>query len=240
MKELGDYRIDRLLGRGATAQVYLAFRRSDDFPVALKVFHPGLWDREDLKRRALSEVSTALALQHPNIVRIFEPHLDLDPPAMALEFVDGYSLEEFQGRLPYVLPEVSVLVVVEILKALEHAHAQNVVHRDLKPANIFVGNDGRVLVGDFGLARMTDVSRLTLSGTLLGSPDYMSPEQARGEISTPKSDLFSAASILYFLITGTRPFSRSSALATLAAVNDAQPEAAPRRNPKISPALARI
>ncbi len=157
-----------------------------------------------------------------------------------MEYIDGHSLEEFQPRLPYVLPEVSALILIEILSALEHAHSQNIIHRDLKPANILISKEGRVLVSDFGLAKMADVSRLTLSGTILGSPAYMAPEQARGDITTPRSDLFSAAAILYFLVTGTRAFARSTPLASLAAVSDCQYEPAQRRNPKLSAALATL
>src|SRR5262249_16311971 len=149
----------RSLGRGATAQVYAATRERDGTRVALKVFHPGLWDQESLRRRALGEVKTVLSLQHPNIVQVLEPLLDRDPPAVALEYVHGVALEEFQNRLPYILPEVAVLAIMDVLSALEHAHTQGTIHRDLKPANILVGNDGRVLVSDFGLAKMADVSR---------------------------------------------------------------------------------
>ena len=241
MRELGDFALERQLGRWATAQVYLARPKNGmDNAVALKIFHPGLWDREELKRRAVAEFHAVSVLKHPNIVQMIEPFWDLDPPAVALEFIDGVSLEEFQPRLPYILPEVAVLVLIEVLSALEHAHAAGIIHRDLKPANILVSNTGRVCVSDFGLAKMTDASRLTLSGTILGSPDFMSPEQARGDVTSPRSDLFSAAAVLYFLITGTRPFSRHSPLATLAAVCESQAEPAQRRNPKLSAELAGI
>ncbi len=241
MKDVGGYRLERLLGRGGTAQVYLAHSIAEPARrVALKVFHPGFWDQPELRRRALAEFRAVSALSHPNIAGVVEPVWDADPPAVALEYVEGASLEEYQARLPYVFPEAAAWLLREVLRALEHAHAQGVVHRDLKPANILIGDDGRVLVSDFGLAKMTDVSRHTLTGTLIGSPDFMSPEQARGETSTERSDLFSAAGILYFLVTGTRPFARSSPLATLAAVTTAEPEPAQRRNPKLSAGLAAL
>ena len=238
--EFPGYKIERVLGRGATAQVFAATRASDGLLLALKVFHPGLWDQADLRRRAMGEFKTVSSLDHPNIMRVVEPLWENANPAVALEYVDGVSLEEFQARLPYILPEVAVLVLIEVLSALEYAHSRGVIHRDLKPANILISREGRVVVSDFGLAKMRDVSRLTLSGTVLGSPDYMSPEQARGDITTEKSDLFAAAAILYFLVTGTRPFSRRTPLATLAAVCEAEAEPASRRNPKLGPELARI
>ncbi|MEK7689957.1 MAG: serine/threonine-protein kinase [Bdellovibrionota bacterium] len=244
MREVGDFILDRPLGSGATAQVFLATRKSNPGArVALKVFHPGVWDQEEQRKRILAEFRTVSSLRHPNIVQVHEmvaPSTSAQPPAVVMEFIDGTSLEEFQARMPYILPELAVKIMCELLAALSHAHAQGVIHRDLKPANILVRNDGRIYVSDFGLAKMRDVSKLTLSGTVLGSPDFMSPEQARGEPCSPRSDLFSAASILYFLVTGTKPFSRHTPLATLAAVNEATPESAQRRNPKISARLARI
>ncbi|OFZ83193.1 MAG: hypothetical protein A2583_01900 [Bdellovibrionales bacterium RIFOXYD1_FULL_53_11] len=239
---VGGYNTIKSLGRGATAQVFLASKPGEVPPglVALKVFHPGIWDQADMRRRAMGEFRTVSSLNHPNIVRVIEPIWSEDPPAVVLEYIDGFSLEEFQPRLPYVLPEVGVMAVVEVLAALAYAHENGVIHRDLKPANILVSNTGRVLVSDFGLAKLADVSRLTLSGTILGSPDFMSPEQARGDVVTPRSDLFAVASILYFLVTGTRPFSRHTPLATLAAVSEVRFEPVQKRNPKISQALASI
>src|SRR4051794_9279190 len=113
------YRLERPLGRGATAQVYSALRESDGSRVAIKVFHPGLWDHVDSRRRAWAEFKTISALDHPNLLRVIEPLWDEESPAVALEFIDGSSLEEFQSRLPYILPEVAVLVVIEVLSALE-------------------------------------------------------------------------------------------------------------------------
>ncbi|HLE00085.1 MAG TPA: serine/threonine-protein kinase [Bdellovibrionota bacterium] len=242
MKQLGDFFLLRQLGRGATAQVYLAVRKQDpNGPrVALKVFHPGLWSQEDIRRRAIAEFDAISSLSHPGIVRVLEPFWNLDPPAVALEYIEGMSLEEFQRRLPYILPEVAVLVIIEVLSALAYAHEKGIIHRDLKPANILISEQGRVCVSDFGLAKMADASQLTMSGTILGSPDFMSPEQARGDTTSPKSDLFSTAGILYFLVTGTRPFSRHSPLATLAAVCDAQVEQVQSRNPKLSAELASL
>lgn len=234
------YQLVRELGRGATARVFEAIKHSDAQTVALKIFHPVFAADKDFSRRISSEIRATTRLQHHNIAGIIEVVAQADPPAVALEFVRGSSLFDFQARLPYVLPELSVLIVIDILKALEHAHEQGIIHRDLKPSNIIVSEQGRVVVTDFGLAKMADATSNTLSGAILGSPDYMSPEQAQGDILTPKSDLFSVGSILYYLVTGTRPFARSSALATLSAVNNVEFEPAQRRNPKLSVALSRI
>lgn len=242
MIQIPGYQIERPLGRGATAQVYSAVQLEDQCRVALKVFHPGLWDQADLRRRAINEFETSFFLKHPNIIQILGANWELDPPIVVLEYAEGGSLEEFQSRLPYVLPEIGVLILIEVLSALEFAHKNGVIHRDLKPANILIrlGQNAGILVSDFGLAKLRDVTQYTLSGTVLGSPDYMSPEQARGDVIEPRSDLFSAAAILYFLVTGTRPFSRHTPLATLAAVIEGQFEPPQRRNPKLGPELAAL
>ncbi|MBI3543484.1 MAG: protein kinase [Deltaproteobacteria bacterium] len=228
------------LGRGATAQVFRATRKSDGVEVALKVFHPDVWEEKELKRRVVKEAKIVSELEHPNIIRVLDTHFDCEPPALAMELVDGVSLEQFQPRLPYILPEIGALVVLDVLAALAHAHAANVIHRDLKPANILVSKCGKVCVADFGLAKTTNLTQATMSGTVLGSPDFMSPEQALGDVVTPRSDIFSLSAVLYFLVTGTRPFSRASALSTLAAVSRVEIEPVQRRNPKLSPELARI
>src|SRR6185295_11471272 len=113
MQQTGDFELERPLGRGATAQVYLAQRKSDGLRVALKIFHPGLWDNEELRRRAKAEFATVGALKHPGIVQVLQPLFEQDPPGVALEYVDGSSLEELQPRLPYILPEVAVLIAIE-------------------------------------------------------------------------------------------------------------------------------
>jgi serine/threonine protein kinase len=240
MMEIPGFEILRQLGRGATAQVYLAIRVSDGKKVALKIFHPGLWDQLNARRRAFQEFQALSHLHHPKIVRVLDPLWELDPPVVVMEYVDGFSLQEVQTRLPYVLPEVAVLLAIEILDALETAHERGVIHRDIKPANILVSKEGGIFVTDFGLAKVRDMTQHTMTGAILGSPDYMSPEQARGDVIREKSDLFSVAAILYFLVTGTPPFSRHSPLATLAAVAEANPEPAHRRNPKLSTELSAL
>src|SRR6185503_261966 len=141
MQETGDFQLERPLGRGATAKVYLARRKSDGERVALKIFHPGLWDQEELRRRAKAEFATVGALKHPGIVQVIQPLFESGEPGVALEYVDGCSLEELQPRLPYILPEVAALIAIDVLSALEFAHGRGVIHRDLKPANILIGSD---------------------------------------------------------------------------------------------------
>ncbi len=232
-----EFETERELGRGATARVWLARRLSDGTPLCLKVFHPGLG--EAAERRILREAEFSASLIHPNIVRVLGAVAGGDTAVLALELLDGGNLEAHQATLPYVLPEVSVAIVAEVLKALEFAHSLGVIHRDLKPGNVLLDKLGRVAVADFGLAHVVG-NEMTASMGLLGSVDYLSPEQVSGEAARASSDLFSVAALLYFLVTGTRPFTRLSAAATMAAIRTEAPEPPQKRNPKISPELSRI
>ena len=185
-------------------------------------------------------MEVSASLNHPNIVGVQESLTENDPPALVMDYVDGENLEKFHSRLPYVLPEVSAFIVIEILKALEYAHDKGLIHRDLKPENVLIRKDGQVFVTDFGLAKYADATLITQTNVLMGSLDYMAPEQACGDTVTAKSDLFSVGLILYFLTTGMRPFSRPNAVATLTAIREESAESPQKCNPKISGEFARI
>jgi len=240
MQRLGEYELQKELGRGATAKIYLARHQDNPAPVSLKVFHPRWFQDPQFSRRIRREIEVTSGLHHENIVRVREVLNSVDPPALVMDYIDGENLEKFQSRLPYILPEVSALIVIEILKGLEYAHAQGLIHRDLKPENVLISKDGRVLVTDFGLAKIQDTTMITQGNVILGSLDYMSPEQAKGDSVQATSDIFSTSVILYFLTTGTRPFSRSSTFGTLAAIREEAPEAAQKRNPKLSTEFCRL
>lgn len=229
------FRVLRELGRGGSAIVYEAVK-ADGTACALKIFHQA--PDAEARRRILGEWKASMATGR--LVRV-QDFLELEGRAvLVMDYVAGPSLAELQARLPYVLPEVSVLVAAEILRSLEEIHGRGIIHRDLKPSNVLVNEKGDVLLTDFGLAKWNDASAHTLQGVILGSPEFMAPEQAQGDIVTESADLFAVTGLLYFLVTGTKPFSRPSPLATLAAVIKGEFEPAHRRNPKISPALSRI
>ena len=237
--KIPGFSLIRELGRGGTAVVYLA-ERSDSKKFALKIFHQPLSPHSDAKRRMLGELKVASTIPSENIVRIHDYLEVAGTDILVMDYIDGSSLTEFQSRLPYILPEISVTVAIELLKVLEQMHENGVVHRDLKPSNVLIESSGKIFLADFGLAKHMDASQHTLTGVILGSPDFMSPEQAQGDIINESSDLFSLASILYFLITGTKPFSKPTPLAVLAAVIRGEFEAPQKRNPKISRALSSI
>jgi eukaryotic-like serine/threonine-protein kinase len=172
------HKIDRYflleeLGRGATAKVYLGKDENSGELVSIKVFHPEVLRHRGLTPRIQREISLSASLRHPNIVRLTQVLTHFDPPVLIMEYVDGDNLEFFQSRLPYVLPEVSVLIILQILEALEYAHQQGIVHRDLKPENVLIDRQGKVVVTDFGLAKWRESTALTESNFLVGSLEYM-------------------------------------------------------------------
>jgi serine/threonine protein kinase len=212
---LGRYEIDAEIGHGAMGVVYRARDPKIDRTVAIKTISlSGLGpDAEQAYReRFVVEARAAGRLSHPGIVAIFDVGEDAETqePYLVMEYLEGQSLHQLLGghncRLP---PSTALHLAQEIAEALHYAHAQGVVHRDIKPANILVTADGYPKIADFGIAKLNQAD-LTLPGHVLGSPAYMAPEQLSGEGVDGRSDLFSLGVILYFMLTGHRPFQGNS------------------------------
>lgn len=207
-QKIGRYVIQSTLGKGAMGVIYLAHDPMIDRPVALKLVNTDLLegkDRPAFIERFQREAQAAGRCAHGNIVAIYDFALHGDDPYIAMEFVAGRSLAQVidgGGRMPI---DASALIARQMLDALACAHGQGVVHRDIKPANVLLTADGRVKVTDFGISRVSG-SSLTQTGALIGTPNYMSPEQCRGEEVDARSDLFSTAAVFYELLTGERPF----------------------------------
>ncbi|MDY0974781.1 serine/threonine-protein kinase [Massilia sp. CFBP9012] len=236
-RQIGKYRLDAILGRGAMGVVYRAFDPLIERTLALKTVQHRLGDAdgaEELLRRFRTEAQAAGRLMHPNIVAVHEYGEANDLAYIAMEFVDGRPLSEMCGVEACSLPQV-LAWMRDLLAALAYSHAHGVVHRDIKPANLLVTRDGRIKVGDFGIARI-ESSTLTQTGAMLGTPSYMSPEQFRGEAIDSRSDLFSAGVVLYQLLTGQRPFSGSTA-AVMQQVLTHSPAPPSRLNPLLPGAL---
>lgn len=239
-ERIEGFKLERELGRGATASVYLAHELDGGASYSAKVFHPRMVADKRSLERLQREVEITASLDHPYIVRVRRFLSANDPPALLMDYVDGENLEKFQGRLPYILPELSLCIAIPILHALEYAHSRGIIHRDLKPENILISREGGVFLTDFGLAKWLGRSLITQTNVLLGTMDYMAPEQIEAGEITPQSDLYAVSGILYFLTTGTRPFSRTSPAATLLAIQKETPEPPQKRNPKLSHTLSRI
>lgn len=202
---IGRYALGRRLASGATGYVYAADDRAMDRKVAVKVLAKDLEDEPETRERFYREARIMAQLAHPNIVRVLDVGEDHGRPFIAMELLEGLPLAEHLRAHPDLPLATRVNLIVQLYSGLEAAHAQGAVHRDVKPGNLFVQDDGCLKILDFGLARLT-ASTLTASGVVVGSPGYMSPEQAEGLRVDQRSDIFSAAAVGYLILTGRAPF----------------------------------
>ncbi len=211
---LGPYRILERLGRGGMATVYKAHHPALDRYVAIKVL-PEFFAEDDAYRdRFQQEARSVARLKHPNILNVFDYGQTDEITYLVLELVEGGTLAQILGS-PMELEDV-VRILRPLASALDHAHSQGILHRDIKPSNILIQKDGAPVLADFGLARMTSsVRRLTASGTVMGTPEYMSPEQVVGEAIGSTSDLYSFAVVAYEMLTGRVPFQADTPAAVL-------------------------
>ncbi len=218
VQNLGRYRVVRELGRGAMGRVYLAHDPEIDRPVAIKAIQvfSGLpeKDQASARERFLREARSAGKLLHPGIVTIFDVGEADGVPYLAMEYVEGQTLDAF-CRTDDLLPVGTVVeIVARAAEALAYAHRAGIVHRDVKPANLMRLGETSVKIMDFGLAK-NPASQLTHDGTLMGTPNYMSPEQVRGATLDRRSDLFSLGVVLYEMLTGEKPFGGESVSSVL-------------------------
>ena len=202
----GRYKIVRKLGAGGMANVYLAEDQELGRRVAIKILNERHANDEQFVERFRREAKNAAGLSHPNIVSIFDRGEAEGTYYIAMEYLDGRSLKELITKRGPAPINVSVDYARQILAALRVAHRQGLVHRDIKPHNVLVDGEGRVKVTDFGIAR-AGPSQMTEEGSIIGTAQYLSPEQAQGAPVTPASDLYSVGIVLYELLTGTVPFS---------------------------------
>jgi serine/threonine protein kinase/tetratricopeptide (TPR) repeat protein len=213
---LGDrYEILRRLGEGGMGAVYQARDHELERMVALKVIRPELAGHPDILRRFKQELILARQVTHKNVVRIFDLGTADGRKFITMDFIEGRDLKSIlneRGKLPVV---EAVPIIEQVCRGLEAAHLEGVVHRDLKPQNIMLDDAGRVWLMDFGLARSMELSGLTRTGVLMGTPDYMSPEQARAERVEAQSDLFSLGIIFFEMLTGQLPFQADTLMAKL-------------------------
>jgi hypothetical protein len=204
------YAVERVIGRGGMATVYLARDRTLRRSVALKVLAPHLAADEAFRARFLREARLAARLTHPNVVQVYDVGEDERGPFIVMEYVEGETLADDLRRRGPLPPAEVAAIGIQLCAALEAAHAERLVHRDIKPQNILRRPDGQVKLADFGIARSLAGTSHTEIGTVLGTAAYLAPEQGRGESVTAAADIYSLGVVLYELLTGRVPFSAGS------------------------------
>ncbi|MBX7236328.1 MAG: protein kinase [Caldilineales bacterium] len=209
-KTLGQYQILREIGRGGMAVVYEAYQPSLGRTVAIKVLPPEFTHDKSFIQRFLHEARASARLEHPNIVAIHDVLQQGGYYFIVMQKLEGESLHNLiqkAGRLP---PERASYILTQVAAALDYAHAHNIVHRDIKPANIIVGPGDHATLTDFGIAKAAEGTKMTQTGTMMGTPEYMSPEQAKGEPAGPASDIYALGLVTYQMLTGRVPFQANS------------------------------
>src|SRR5437870_1568058 len=210
---VGKYDIVRPIGKGAMGMVYLAHDTVLERDVALKVMVSQIADDPELIQRFAREAKAVAKMTHPNVVTVFDLGTHTDgSPYIAMELLKGQDLQKAMRTPPPMTNDRKVAVIVQVLAGLAHAHQAGIVHRDIKPANIFINQDGTVKIMDFGVARLTTAS-MTGTGNIVGTADYMSPEQVKGAKVDGRSDIFSVGCMLYELLAGRRPFHSDNLMA---------------------------
>ena len=212
----GRYSLERELGRGGMGVVYLAREVRLDRPVAIKLLPPSKASDPKLRERFLREARTAAKLSHPNVIPIYAVEEIGEFVFFAMAYVEGETLTERVRRRGPLPPSEAARVLRDVAWALAHAHGQGVIHRDVKPDNILLESSGRVLVADFGIAGVVAGAGALAGGEVIGTPEFMSPEQALGEATDARSDLYSLGIVGYFILSGTLPFEAEKATEVLA------------------------
>jgi len=226
----GRYEIQEVLGVGGMAIVYRAYDNIDDRPVAVKILKEEYLANEEFRRRFKNESKAIAMLSHPNIVKVYDVSYGERLQYIVMEYVEGITLKEYIEQRRVIPWKEAVHFLTQILRALQHAHDRGVVHRDVKPQNVMLLHSGNIKVTDFGIARFTRSETRTMTENAIGSVHYISPEQARGDLTDGKSDIYSVGVVLYEMLTGELPFQAESTVSV--AIMQLQSE--PRRPREIN------
>ncbi len=239
-ERIDHYRLVRRLALGGMAEIFLAVDEKTGRQVALKKILPQLAADPDFLDRFFHEIRIQIQLKHPNIVELLDCCPAPQNAYIVMEYIDGGELSDLKqavGRFPW---EIALYSVREALRGVGAAHRKGVIHRDMKPQNIMWTREGAVKIADFGISHAAHLTRLTLTGTVVGTPAHMSPEQARGEPLDNRTDLFSTGTVLYELLCGYNPFSADSVAATLQRVAETEPELPSLVDPAVPASVDRV
>ncbi|MEX0973487.1 MAG: protein kinase [Solirubrobacterales bacterium] len=236
----GRYRLEAKLGSGGMSTVYLASDETLDRPVAVKVMHREMSEQEDQLQRFRQEARAVAKLTHPNVVAVIDAGEDGGHPYIVFEYVKGETLKQRIGRVGALDTQEAIAYAIEVARGLSVAHARNMVHRDIKPQNVLIDEEGRAKLTDFGISRQLEQDGVTATGRVLGTTDYVAPEQAMGKGVDPRSDLYSLGVVLYEMLIGQVPFHAESQVGVaMKHVNEELPDVQ-RRRPEVSAAAALV
>lgn len=238
----GRYEIKEIIGVGGMAYVYKAYDSIDDRIVAVKILKDEYLANEEFTRRFKNESKAIAILSHPNIVKVYDVSFGERLQYIVMEYIDGITLKEYIDQQRDIKWKEAVHFTVQILRALQHAHDKGIVHRDIKPQNIMLLPDGTIKVTDFGIARFSrnDLRATSATDKAIGSVHYISPEQARGDITDEKADIYSTGVMLYEMLTGRLPFEADSAVSVAIMQLQSEPKMPREINPEIPEGLEEI
>ena len=236
----GRYELEAKLGSGGMSTVYLARDTTLDRPVAVKVMHREMSEQADQLQRFRQEARAVAKLSHPNVVAVIDAGEDGGYPYIVFEYVEGETLKQRINRVGALDAQEALAYAIEIARGLTVAHARNMVHRDIKPQNVLIDSEGRAKLTDFGISRQLEQDGMTATGRVLGTTDYVAPEQAMGHPVDQRSDVYSLGVVLYEMLTGRVPFSADSQVGVaMKHVNEELPDVQQRR-PELSAAAALV
>jgi len=236
----GRYRLEAKLGSGGMSTVYLARDTTLDRPVAVKVMHREMSEQADQLERFRQEARAVAKLSHPNVVAVIDAGEDGGHPYIVFEYVEGETLKARINRVGALDTQEALAYAIEIARGLTVAHARNMVHRDIKPQNVLIDAEGRAKLTDFGISRQLEQDGMTATGRVLGTTDYVAPEQAMGRGADQRSDIYSLGVVLFEMLTGSVPFSADSQVGVaMKHVNEELPDVQAER-PELSAATALV
>src|SRR6478609_4691615 len=236
----GRYKLEAKLGSGGMSTVYLANDGTLDRDVAVKVMHREMSEQPDQLERFRQEARAVAKLSHPNVVAVIDAGEDGGHPYIVFEYVEGETLKQRIARVGALDVQEALAYTIEVARGLTVAHARQMVHRDIKPQNILIDPDGRAKLTDFGISRQLEGDGLTATGRVLGTTDYVAPEQAMGRGVDPRSDIYSLGVVLYEMLIGDVPFHADSQVGVaMKHVNEELPDVQ-RRRPEVSSAVALV